>query len=100
MFIRNFVDEVCEYQIKGLSNSFVKLMKENPRGFCISNMQIIDLCESKKDRFNAAIHYWAFKLFANDKELQYNGKFKLIIYASFFPGWILNIYYRIYRLHD
>lgn len=98
MALRNQVDEVCEYQEDGLSNSFLQLMKNNPRGFCISNMQIIDLYDSWKDRVTAAIHYWAFKFYARDQSIKYCGKHKALVAIMAVPGVLYNLYYRFYRL--
>lgn len=95
MAIRNCVDEICEYQTDGLSNSFIKLMKDNPRGFCIANLQLIDLSDSFKTKFHAAVHYWAFKFIAKDKQIKYHGKKKIMAFISIFPGWLLNIKYRL-----
>lgn len=94
MAVRDCVDEVCEYQADGLSHSFIRLMKDNPRGFCIANLQLIDLSDSAEARFHAAIHYWAFKFVAKDKQIKYCGKNKIATFISIIPGWLLNLKYK------
>lgn len=94
MAIRDCVDEICEYQADGLSNSFVKLMKDNPKGFCIANLQLLDLSDSAGAQFHAAVHYWAFKIVAKDKEIKYHGKNKIMVFISIIPGYLLSLKYK------
>lgn len=95
MWLKNTIDVVCEYQENGLSNSFSKIMKSNPKGFCIANMQIIDMENSFKDKMMNAIRYWAFKYMAGDKVIKYEGKNKMLVRLCSLPGLLFYFYYKI-----
>ena len=95
MWLKNTIDVVCEYQENGLSNTFSKIMKSNPKGFCIANMQIIDMENSFKDKMMNAIRYWAFKYMAGDKVIKYEGKNKMLVRLCSLPGLLFYFYYKI-----
>lgn len=96
MKLRRNVDVLCEYQEDGLSRNFARLMKRNPKGFCIANMQIIDMHDNWKDKCSAAIRFWAFKFLADDKTILYNSnKNRWLVNICSIPGWCMSIYYKV-----
>lgn len=95
MWLRNSVDVICEYQENGLSNSFAKVMRNNPKGFCIANMAIIDLEDGIKARIKTAIRYWAFRFMAKDRSIKYAGPNAGIVKLCKLPGFVYHLYYRV-----
>ena len=100
MYLRHKVDVICEYQDDGLSYKFKQLMKEYPKGFCISNMQMIDMEPSFRSMSMTAIRYWAFRFLAGNCNINYDGtKHKIWVKVCSVPGFALYIYYR-FRLYQ
>ena len=95
MWIKDTMDVVCEYQPDGLSNTFSKVMKSNPRGFCVANMEIIDMQYIFSEKVMTAIRFWAFKYIAKDKEIYYCGKHRGLVNLCRLPGLLYSLYYRI-----
>lgn len=95
MLLHNHIDVICEYRSDGLSKRFKKLMRENPKGFCIANMQVIDLHERIIDRIFASIRYWAFFYLGKDDDIIYQGKHVAIVKLTKGIGWLTSIYYSL-----
>lgn len=95
MWLRKSIDVLCEYQENGLSNNFSKVMLENSRGFCIANMEIIDLEPTNIEKIKTSIRYWAFKFMAKDREIVYRGNSKTLVALCWLPGFLFHLYYRM-----
>lgn len=95
MWLRDSVDVLCEYQEDGLSNTFSKVMKNNPKGFCVANMQIIDMEDNISEKIMTAIRFWAFKKLGKDRKIKYSGKNKTLVNLCYFPGFLFNLYYKV-----
>ena len=95
MFLRNYKDICCEYQADGLSSHFPKLMKNNPKGFCLANRQTIDLHKRLLPRLGAIFRYWAFFFLSREPDFHYSGKYPAAVFLCRIPGWFLAQYYRI-----
>lgn len=96
MMLRRNIDVLCEYQEDGLSRNFTRLMRNNPKGFCVANMQLIDMQKKLKDKCGAAIRFRAFKFLARDRSLVYSSKKnRMLVNLCSIPGWCMSVYYRI-----
>lgn len=88
---------ICEYQPSGLSSMHVRLMRENPAGFCLYFMQRIDLPESVFDRFITAGKYHAFCFFAGKNKTPYTGKYRILVVLAKPLGVAFRYYYKFFR---
>lgn len=88
---------VCEYQADGYSSDAIRLMKQNPSGFCLYFMQRIDLQTSFLQRVIYAGKYWCFRWICNRPELTYRGKHKALVALATVPGILFRIYYKLFR---
>ncbi len=95
-YLRPYIDVLCEYQPDGLSHTFSTLMKNNPCGFCVSNMQMIDMLKTTKTRIFTILRFWAFYFLASTKAIQYTGfKHKRLVKILKIPGYLYSLYYRM-----
>lgn len=97
-YLRHSVDEICEYQSDGLSLNFKILMAHSSKAFSLCNMQLIDMECTFSKRFIRGMYYWGFLFLKYDKSIKYDGKHRFTVYLSAFPGVLLSLYYRVYRL--
>ena len=88
---------VCEYQADGYSSDAIRLMKQNPSGFCLYFLQRIDLQRSLKQRIVHAGKYWCFRWICKRRELKYEGKYKILVALATVPGIFFRIYYKVCR---
>ncbi len=91
------VATVCEYQEDGLTVNYNLLMKQNPNGFCLYYMQRIDLSHSYIKKICLAGKYHCFKRLSKNKNLQYLGKNKILIWITQPLGNLFWIYYKLIR---
>lgn len=88
---------VCEYQKNGLSSMHLRLMKENPAGFCLYFMQRIDLERTWPRRWITAGKYHAFGRFAGEKRTPYHGAHPWLVRFAIPWGAVFAWYYRAFR---
>ena len=94
MAVTNEIIQLCEYQEEGLTSKIYQSLFKNPTAYQIYHMQRIDLVISIKERIRHAIQYQTFRRISKKKYYQYRGKHQLLVFLSYIPGIMGEIYYR------
>lgn len=84
----------CEYQEGGLTATVFSTMLKNPTGYKLYYTQRIDMALEFKERANYIIRYNAFDILSKDREYDYKGKYKILVYVLRPFGWMLSRYYK------
>lgn len=92
--IKNIVLTTCEYQINGLSSNPRKLMLNNPAGYKLYFSQRIDMAFTFLQRIKYVISYNAFKHIYSDRNFEYHGHHKMLVYILRPIGILLAILYK------
>lgn len=89
--------EICEYQEEGLSSNYLKIMKNNPAGFCLYFMQRIDMQSNFKNKLIMAGKYKCFCIFAKNQKSKYKGNNQMLVTFATPIGWLFWLYYKFLR---
>lgn len=93
MILLNKILTIGEYQQDGLTANIFSIMLNTPTGYKIYYKQRIDMAYTLSERVGYVIRYNAFDILSNDKNYNYNGKHKLMVWTLKPFGWLLTKYY-------
>ena len=97
MYLLPKVTMVCEYLPDGCSGQFTRLIKNNPRGFCLYYMQRIDLVPFLSERVVNAGKYWSFRWISKNQGPRYSGGHRLLTYLCLPVGMAFRVYCKVIR---